>query len=318
MTTMRAYVTVPGSPVPTLEDRPVPSPGADELLVRVEAAALNNGDLAPVDDRRVPGFELAGRVVEVGDHADPDLVGTRVMGIAEGAFAEHAVVHRRHVLPVPGAMTSTAAATLPTALTTEYGAARRAGVHPGDAVLLTAATSGIALVGLQVVRVLGATTVIGTTRSADRRQLLARAGVDHVVVTDEQDLARRTRDLTGGHGVDVTLDHVAGPLLDQAVASTRTGGSVVSVGRLSGPTAEIDLFALARRAVRLQSVSYGLTPASAIGDLVDGVTTDLLPALREGDLRPVVDSVHPFDQLGAALDRLRSGRAEGKVALHLT
>jgi NADPH2:quinone reductase len=237
------------------------------------------------------------------------------MGVAESAFAEYLTAHHRHVMPVPSSVNAAAAASLPTALGTEYGAIRQAGLQEGDTVLVTAAGAGIALMGLQVARLLGARTVIGMTRSPDRRDSLAGAGADHVVVTATDDLAETTRSLTDGMGVDVVLDHIGGDVLDQAIQAARVGGSVVSVGRLAGGRAEIDLFALARRRVLLQSVSYGLTPPSVLGELIDGVRTDVLPAVADGRITPRVDSTHPFDQLGRAMARLRSGKAEGKVAV---
>ncbi|WP_235564984.1 zinc-binding dehydrogenase [Modestobacter sp. Leaf380] len=315
---MNAYLAQPGTDQPTLVRRPVPTAGEGELLVRVQAVALNNGDLAPVNAPQVPGFEFCGEVTDVGADVDPAWRGRLVTGIAAGSFAEHVVAHHRHVLDVPAGVDPAAAATLPTALSTEYGAVRRSGMAAGDAVLVTAAGSGIALIGAQVARVLGAGLVIGTTRSAQRRPFLLGTGLDHVVVTDEQDLAEATRSVTAGAGADVVLDHIGGAVLDAAVAAARTGGSVVSVGRLAGGRADLDLFALARRRVVLQSVSYGLTPPAVIGDLMDGVRTELLPAVADGRLSPVVDSTHPFSRLGDALDRLRSGDAQGKVALVLS
>ncbi len=315
MPDMRAYVATPESDVPTLTTRPVPEPTEGEVLVRVHAAALNNGDLSPVTDPSIPGFDFAGEVTTVGAGVDRGLIGHRVMGVAEGAFAEYLTAHHRHLLPVPPNLESGAAASLPTGLGTEYGAARRAGLRPGDTVVITAAAAGIALLGLQVARLLGAATVIGTTRNPDRRDFLTRAGADHVVVGENDDLAETVRSLTDGEGADIVLDHIGGDALDQAIQAARVDGSVVSVGRLAGGRADIDLFALARRRVSLRSVSYGLTPPAVIGDLLDGVRTDLLPAVADGRLTPQVDSAHPFDQLDMAMARLRSGAAEGKVVL---
>jgi NADPH:quinone reductase len=312
---MRAYLATPESDVPTPTTRPVPEPNEGEVLVRVQAAALNNGDLSPVTEPRIPGFDFAGEVTAVGAAGDRGLIGHRVMGVAEGAFAEYLTANHRHLLPVPPNLDSAAAASLPTGLGTEYGATRCAGVRLGDTVLITAAAAGIALLGLQVVRLLGAGTVIGTTRNPDRRDFLTAAGADHVVVGGNDALAEMVRSLTDGEGTDVVLDHIGGDALDEVIQAARLDGSVVSVGRLAGGRADIDLFALARRRVTLRSVSYGLTPPAVIGDLLDGVRADLLPAVADGRLTPQVDSAHPFDQLDQAMARLRSGAAEGKVVL---
>lgn len=317
MSQMRAYLATPDDSTPRLTQRSIPVPGDGEILVRIHAAALNNGDLAPVKEATIPGWEFAGEVVALGSGAGGHRVGQRVIGIAAGAFAEYVTAHQRHVLSIPDGLDDVSATTLPTGLMTEYGAIQQAGLARGDSVLITAAASGIGLLGLQTARHAGARMVIGTTRNPVRRALLERAGADHVIVTRTEDLATATRELTDGSGVDVVLDHVGGDALDEAVQAARVGGSVVSVGRLAGGTARIDLFALARRRVLLQSVSYGPAPPAAMGDLLDQVATHLIPAVSDGTIRPLLDRVYPFDQLEDALARLRSGAAEGKIALSL-
>ena len=313
---MHALIPDPAANTLVLADRPEPEAGADQVLVRTRAVSLNNADGTIGDGDAIAGFEFAGVVEAVGPGSDDALVGRRVFGLAPGAFAERVVAHRRHVLEIPEPLDFDEASPLITAVTTEYGALRRAGVRHGSTVLLTAATSGIALVGAQVARVLGAGTVIGTTRSRERAEVLDAVGVDHVVVTGEEDLQERVLALTAGAGADVVLDHVGGPMLRAAVEAARVGGAVVSVGRLAGPTAELDLFRLAARQVVLQSVSYGLNPPEVLGALADGVRTDVLPAVADGRVRAVVDSSFAFADAASALDRLRGGTA-GKIVLTL-
>ncbi|NDK31790.1 quinone oxidoreductase family protein [Nesterenkonia haasae] len=316
MTHMRAFVASPETPTPVLTERALPQPGADEVLVRVEAVALNNADLAPVTAEQVAGYEFAGEIADVGSTVDRALIGNRVMGISSGAFAEYATAHHTHVAPIPDRLDPTSAAALPISLITEYGALRAGGLRSGDTVLITAASSGIAALGVQIARALGAGVVIGTTRSASRTGLLERAGVDHAIVTDGGDLAEQVSHLTGGRGVDLVLDHVGGRFVDPCIQSARIGGAVISVGRLASPTAEVSLFPLAKREVLLRSVSYGLTPATVMGGLFSAVSTHLLPAIIDGRVTPVLDGgTWSFAQLPEALTHLREGRAEGKVII---
>ncbi|MFG6444638.1 zinc-binding alcohol dehydrogenase family protein [Microbacterium sp. P07] len=313
---MRAIISDHGTP--TFVDRPEPTTGPAQVRVRTHAVALNNADLTASGDA-IAGFEFAGIVEAAGDGVPQTLIGRRVMGIAEGAFAEVVAADYRHILTIPEGLAFADAAALPTALSTEYGALRRAGLRDGDTVLITAATSGIALVGLQVAQALGAGVVIGTTRSAGRVDLLRRAGVDHVVVLEgDVILADRVRELTGGDGADVVLDHVSGPGLGDAIDAARKGGAVVSVGRVSGPTAEINLFRLAQQGIALRSVSYGLNPPETIGHLMAGVTVDLMEDVAVGRIRPIIDVQVPFRDAGRAYERLGSGTAEGKVVLTLS
>ncbi|MDN5972383.1 quinone oxidoreductase family protein [Bifidobacterium crudilactis] len=314
MNTMKAYATHPDSTTVSLEEVPIPQPHGEEILVRVHAAALNNGDLAAAKDRSIPGFEFAGEVVNAADQAGEELVGKRVAGIAEGSFAEYVVAHCSHVLIIPDSLAYAHAAALPTALSTEYGALRSAGLEVGDSVLVTAATSGIASHGVQVAKALGAGDVIGTTRSNERREYITATGADHAIVTSKDGWVEDVQRLTEG-GADIVLDHVAGDFLNQAIQAARDGGSVVSVGRLSGSSADIDLFALAHRHVTLRSVSYGLNPPSILGDLLRGVQVELMPSVAAGQIRPLVDSTYSFGQLPEALEKLGSGSAHGKVTI---
>ncbi|WES64399.1 zinc-binding dehydrogenase [Microbacter sp. GSS18] len=313
-TEQRALVTAPEPTLLRLTQRPVPAPAAGEVLVRTHAVGVNNADIAGASDERVAGYEFSGVVTAVGAGVADDVLGVRVLGLTTGAFAEYVIADRRHVMPIPDELPFAEAAAAATALTTEYGALRRADLAPGETVLITAATSGIALLGVQIARALGAGQVIGTTRTADRRALVEQAGADAVVVTDAEDLAETVTSLTGGRGADVVLDHVGGALLDEAIASARPGGRVISVGRLAGPKAEIDLFALARSAATLQSVSFGFSPPTVLGDLLAGVQRDLSAALADGSVRPIVGEIVELDSLPALMVAVRDGRrVEGKI-----
>ena len=126
-----------------------------------------------------------------------------------------------------------------------------------------------------------------------------------------------TMNATGGEGARLVLDHVGGDGLADAIEAACDGGAVISVGRLGGARASIDLFTLARRHVTLRSVSYGLTPPSVLGDLVDALAPVVLPAVADGRMRAVVDRTYAFGDARAALERLASGEAEGKVVLAL-
>jgi NADPH:quinone reductase-like Zn-dependent oxidoreductase len=116
----------------------------------------------------------------------------------------------------------------------------------------------------------------------------------------------------------VVLDHVGGDGLADAIEAACEGGNVISVGRLGGPRATIDMFALARRHVRLRSVCYGLTPPSVLGDLFDALAPVVLSALGGGRIRAIVDRFYAFDEADAAMERQASRNAEAKVVLELS
>ncbi|MFI6700819.1 zinc-binding alcohol dehydrogenase family protein [Streptomyces sp. NPDC050509] len=304
---------------------PVPRPGPGQVVVRAHAVALNNADavmLAAADpssggsgEEYRAGFEFAGEVTAVGDGVAVPAVGDRVMGTTPGSFAEYVRADHRHTLPVPGPLAYGTACALPTGLLTEHGALTAAGFRAGQSVLITGATSGIGLIGVQAARVLGASRIVATTRDPAKRDLLTEYGADTVVVTGEQDLTRAVSAATGGEGVDVALDHVGGATFAACLPATRAGGAVVNVGRLDGPASTLDLDALAYRRLRVRGVSFGFSRAAELGGVLAAAGRELLPAVADGRIRPVVDTTLTFDTAAEAAGRLRSHRAQGKIVL---
>ncbi|MEU4596051.1 zinc-binding dehydrogenase [Nocardia sp. NPDC023988] len=322
--TMRALVSGIG-PDWVLREVPRPQPAAGQILVRNRAAATNNADLpmlAAADpthgghgNQFIAGFEYAGEVAALGDGVDGWQVGDPVMGSIPSSFAEYVVADQRFVLPRPGDLDPPVACALPTGLLTEHGALTAAGFTAGQSVLITGASTGIGLIGAQLAKALGAAQVIGTTRSAAKRELLQEAGVDTVIVTDEQDLTEATLDATDGQGVDVVLDHIGGQTFARCLPATKIDGHVVNIGRLAGPASTIDLDALSYRHLTVHGVSFGFTRDQEMADVIAALLPEVIPAVARGQIRPVIDSTLGLTQGKAAADRLRSGEAVGKIVL---
>ena len=183
----------PSSDGPVLKDTPRPSPGADEVLVRVKANSLNRADLMMLKGAAHGGhggmgfplgLEWAGEVVEVGTAVKAWRVGDRVMAAGIGAFAEYTLGHARRMYAIPDGMSYEQAATLPVALQTLHDALSTNGMlAAGQTVLIQGASSAMGLMGMQVAKLLGAGTVIGTSMSPERRERLAEFGADVVVDT---------------------------------------------------------------------------------------------------------------------------------------
>ncbi|WP_405689881.1 zinc-binding alcohol dehydrogenase family protein [Streptomyces sp. NBC_01185] len=304
---------------------PVPEPSPGQIVVRARATALNNADasmLAAADpasggtgEEYQAGYEFAGEVTAVGEGVDTPTVGERVMGTTPGSFAQYVLADHRHVLPVPDELGYEEACALPTGLLTEHGALMAAGFRAGQSVLITGATSGIGLIGVQIAKALGAGQIIATTRGAAKRDLLISAGADTVVLTGGQDLARAVLEATGGEGVDMALDHVGGRTFAACLPATRTYGAVVNIGRLDTAEATIDLDALSYRHLRVAGVSFGFTRPAELGDVIATAGRHLLQAVADARVRPVIDTTLSFDTAAEAVERLRSHQAHGKIVL---
>lgn len=303
----------------------VPEPGPGQIVVRTHAVALNNTDavmLAAADPSTGgsgkeyrAGYEFAGQVSAVGDGVGTATVGRHVMGTAPAAFAQYVLADHRHVLPIPDGLGYSEASALPTGLLTEHGALTTGGFRPGQSVLITGATSSIGLIGLQIARALNAGRIIATTRSAAKHDLLKQAGADTVVITGEQDLTRSVLDATAGEGVCLALDHVGGQTFAACLPATKVDGAVVNIGRLGQAASTIDLDALSYRHLRLHGVSFGFTRAAELGAVIAAAGRDLLPAVADGRVRPLVDRTLSFDTAAEAATRLRSHQAQGKIVL---
>ncbi len=299
-----------------------------QLLVRVHAAGLNRADLHMLRGTYNPtgrelrtftaGLELAGEVAVVGAGVVGFDVGDRVMGTTLGAFATFALVDHRHVVSVPASLSWTDAAALPVGLTTEHDALVTQGrFEAGQSVLITGATSGVGLVGVQLAKALGASIVIATTTSASKTEPLLAAGADHVVDTSVSRLSDSVAAMTDGTGVDVTLDHVGGELFADLLSATRPLGTIVNIGRLGGSAATVDLDLLAFRRLHVIGTTFSIRTADERGRVVAGLRAEVLPALVEGRIRPIVDSVFAFDDAEFAADRVRSNEAIGKVVIEM-
>ncbi|WP_329000093.1 zinc-binding dehydrogenase [Kribbella sp. NBC_00709] len=302
---------------------PDPVPSAEQVLVEVRAIGLNRADLSQKQGNyahlgnsayRVAGLELAGEVVQVGDNVDRFAPGDRVMALSPGACAELAVVDEHVALPVPASLSYEQAAAIPVAFLTEHDALVTHGqVGPDSDVLVTSATATVSLAGLQIARHLGARRIIGTTRTRHSRDELTRLGATDVI--DQADIAELVLECTDGIGVAVTVDHVGGPVLSECLTATAIGGRYISVGRLGGTTAQLDLDLIAKKRLSLLGVSFRTRTVKEIGEVAQRMYADLGEALGTGRLVPVLDSVFPVTQVSQAQDYLERGRPFGKVVL---
>ncbi|MCX5088352.1 zinc-binding dehydrogenase [Streptomyces sp. NBC_00365] len=324
--TMRALL---GGAGPDWEmcDVEVPTPGSGQLLVRVRAAALNRADLymlqgtynprARTSDLFTAGLELAGEVAAVGDGVSGVTVGERVSGVTLGAFASYALVDHRHVIKVPESLEWTDAAALPVGLATEHDALVQGGFTLGQSVLVVGATSSMGLLAVQLAKVLGASQVIATTTSDSKAGTLKSVGADLVVDTSAENLAEAVQTATSGTGVDLVLDHAGGQLFADTFLATRIGGTVVNVGRLAGAESTINLDQLAFRRLRVLGTTFSVRTPDELADVCVALVPDVVPAVAEGRVRPVVDRVFAFDDAKAAADHMRSDQAVGKIVLTL-
>ncbi|KQX48143.1 MULTISPECIES: NADP-dependent oxidoreductase [unclassified Streptomyces] len=313
-------------------EMPDPQVGADDVLVKIHAAGVNpldlrirNGDFKAFLPYRLPlvlGNDLAGEVLQVGSSVTRFAVGDEVYARPDkdriGTFAERLAVHQDDLAPKPAALTMTEAASLPlVALTAWQALAERARVRPGQKVLIHAGAGGLGSIAVQLAKALGA--YVATTASAATADLVKEFGADEVIDYRTQDFE------TLLDGYDLVLDSLGGENLAKSLRVLKPGGMAISV---AGPpdaafARDLDLnpflrlamtalsFKTRRQAERL-GVTYSFLFMKASGDQL----RELTPLVDTGKIRPVVDTVFPFDDTLHAMEYVEKGRAKaGKVVV---
>ncbi|WP_231976103.1 quinone oxidoreductase family protein [Streptomyces sp. 3214.6] len=311
-----------------LRDVPVPTPEPGQVLVCVHAAGINRADLLMLEGTYNPGagtssaytagLELAGEVVALGKGVTSLAVGDRIMGVTLGTFARYALLDHRHLVRIPEPMGWTDAAALPVGLLTGHDAlVTQAGFTAGQDVLILGATTAVGLLAVQLAKALGAGTVIGTTTSAGKADVITRAGADLVIDTSTTDLRAAVLEATSGVGVDIVLDHLGGEPFASCLGATRIGGTVVNIGRLAGQHATIDLNELAFRRLRVRGTTFSVRGPDELAAAWSALATDVSPLVADGRIEPVIDRVFPLADAKAAADHLRANRSVGKVVLQV-
>lgn len=324
-------ITRPGGPeVLEFEERPAPTPGPAELLVRVHASGLNRADLLQVRGgypspagvaADVPGLEYAGEVVATGPLVRRFKVGDRVMGlVGGGAFAEQLITHEREALHIPDNLEPTRAAALPEAYLTAFDAlVLQGGLRLGERVLIHAVASGVGSAAAQLCHAMGA-RVIGTGRNAQKLERASEWSVDKTLLCEASPpkFAEAVREATGGQGVDLALELVGGDYLPETLRALAPQGRVMLVGLVAGGQATLDLRMLLTQRLRVTGTVLRSRPAEEKMALTQAAERSLLPLFQSGALTPVIDATyraHTVDEAREAFRRMERNDTVGKLVL---
>ncbi len=304
-----------------LAERPDPTPGPGQVLIRVSAAGVNRPDLVQRQGKYPPppgapdilGLEVAGRIEAVGDGVARWAVGDRVCALlGGGGYAETAVVDARHVLPIPDGLGDVEAAALPETLFTVFANVFEAGgLKAGETLLIHGATSGIGVAAIQMAKAAGA-RVIATSRGAAKAEAARALGADVSLDALTDDLAERIR---AEGGADVVLDMVGAAYAELNQKALKTGGRWVVIATLTGARAEIDLARLMVKRIVLTGSTLRSRPADEKARLAAAVETTVWPWVASGAVRPRVEATFPLEKAALAHLRLEAGDHVGKIVL---
>ena len=319
-------ISAPGGPeVLRLVERAVPTPGPDEVLVRVAAAGVNRPDVLqrmgayppPPGASDIPGLEIAGTVVAAGDGAS-QLIGARVCAlVAGGGYAQYCIAPMGTCLPVPEVLRMTEAAALPETLFTVWvNLFERGFAADGDTVLVHGGTSGIGTMAILLGRLFGLDVIV--TCGSDAKCTAAKAiGAAHAINYRAADFVEAVRQITGGKGVDVVLDMVGGDYLPRNLQCMADDGRHVSIAFQRGATAEIPIVEIMRRRLTLTGSTLRPRDVQFKTMVADELAKTVWPYVEGNRLKPVMDKVFPLAEAAAAHARMESGDHVGKIVLEV-
>ena len=325
---MRAWHVVRhGEPAEVLQlaDVPEPMPGPGQVLVRVRAVAVNFPDvLLARGEYQVrpelpfsPGIELCGHVVALGEGVARVAVGDRVVGSRIGVLSELAVLDEHEVLPAPAALDDAEAAAVTIGYQTAwFGLHRRAGIRPGETLLVHAAAGGVGTAAVQLGAAAGA-RVVGVVGSAAKAEVARTAGADVVVDRSTQDVVAVVKAETAGRGADVVFDPVGGRAFEQSTRCISFEGRIVVVGFAGGEIQAVHAGHALVKNYGVLGLHWALY-AQRRPDLIEAAHAELTRLVDEGRIRPVVGEVVPFEDAPAAVQRLADGATTGRLVIAVT
>jgi putative PIG3 family NAD(P)H quinone oxidoreductase len=315
----------PGAPeVLQIVEVPVPRPRRAEVLVRVRAAGVNRPDVLqrlgayplPADADPLPGLEVAGEVVQLGEGASRWQPGDKVMALAHGGgYAEYCRVNERHCLPVPGSLSFVEAAAIPeTFFTVWYNVFMRARLASGETILCHGGSSGIGTTAIQLARAFGASSIV-TAGSDEKCRFCRDLGADHAINYKSEDWETVVADRTAGAGVDVVLDMVAGPYMQKNLNVLGRDGRYVIIAFLQGPSAALNMSQVLLKRLTITGSTLRPQTTDEKATIAAQVRDHVLPLLESGDIRPIIHSTFPLADARLAHELMESSRHMGKIVL---
>jgi NADPH2:quinone reductase len=319
-------ISKPGGPeVLVPETRPVPVPGPGEILVKVKAAGVNRPDVAqrsgsyppPPGASDLPGLEIAGEVVALGEGATRHKLGDKVMSlVAGGGYAQYCIAQDGQAMAVPSALTMEEAGAIPeTLMTVWHNVFERGGLTPGETLLIHGGSSGIGTMAIQLAKAFGAKVIV-TVGSQDKADACLKLGADRAVNYRTEDFVEAVKTATNGAGANVILDMVGGDYIDRNYEAAAVEGRIVQIAFLSGtPKAAANFAKLMVK--RLHHTGSTLRPRSNAdkAKMVAAIEAKVMPLLREGRVKPLMDSTFPLEKAADAHRRMETSAHIGKIVL---
>ena len=325
---MRAVeITKPGPPeVLKPADRPRPVPKPHEILIKVAAAGVNRPDVlqrtgnypVPPGASDLPGLEVAGEVVSIGNSVKLWKPGDKVCALVHGGgYAEYCVTPEVQALPVPKGLSLVEAASLPETFFTVWGNVYDRGrLAPGESLLVQGGSSGIGVTAIQMAAATG-NRVFATAGSDEKCAACVRLGAERAINYRTQDFEKEILAATGGKGVNVILDMVGGDYVPKELKCLADDGRLVFIAFLRGPKTELDINALMRRRLTITGSTLRPRTVEFKGYLAKNLREKIWPLIEAGKIKPEIFKTFPLEQAAEAHRLMESSQHIGKLVLTL-
>ena len=322
---LAAGFDAPGGPeVLHLSDLPVPSPGPGEVLVKVAFAGVNRPDVIqrqgfyppPPGASPIPGLEIAGEVVALGEGADPALLGRQVCALVSGGgYAQYCLALADLCLLVPADLPLDQAAALPeTLFTVWHNVFERGWAKEGETLLVHGGTSGIGSMAIMLGKAFGLTVIV-TCGGPDKCAAALTIGADHAIDYKAADFVEEVARITGGQGVQIVLDMVAGDYVMRNLKCLADDGRHVTIAVQGGLQATLNMAEVMRRRLTLTGSTLRPRSNQFKALLAQEIRALAWPLITGGVLRPVMDQTFPLGEAAAAHARMEAGTHIGKIVL---
>jgi NADPH2:quinone reductase len=318
-------IRAPGGPEALVpEERPVPAPGAGEILVKVAAAGVNRPDVMqrkglyppPPGAPDIPGLEIAGTVAAVGAGLQRWSEGDAVTALVSGGgYAEYCLAHESHALPVPSGLSMAEAAAIPeTFFTVWSNVFDRGGLKSGETILIHGGSSGIGTTAIQLAKAFGA-TVLTTAGSDEKCDACRKLGAAHAINYKTQDFVAEAKQATGGKGVNLILDMVGGEYIDRNYEAAAVDGRIVQIAFQGSSKATVDFRRLMLKRLHHTGSTLRARPIPEKAAIAKSVEANVWPLITAGKMKPVMYRTFPLAEAAAAHALMESSEHIGKIVL---
>lgn len=307
-----------------LRDAPIPTPGPEQVLIKVRASSLNRGDIMArikrhrADIPRPAGTDASGEIEALGASVTGWRIGDQIIARVKASFADYCVADVAQIAAMPARLTWEQAAAVPIVYVTAYEALfQLGGLVAGESVLIAGASSGVGVAAVQAAKVFGA-KVIGTSGSQAKLERLRPLGLDIGIRARAEDFSQQVLEATGGKGVNLVALISGGTAFAASLHCLADFGRMAIVGYVDDTMhADFDLEAVHGKRLKIFGISNSpLTPQHR-AESMRGFVRDLLPAIADGRIEPQVDRIFPFAELAAAKDYMESDVVFGKIVVTL-